>query len=110
MKTLNKYYASDMWLRNAKLNFRQIEPTLALENIIYIELIRRGYRVDIGKIKEKEIDFVASDTNDTFYIQVAYSIVDEDKREREVASFYGIDDGYRKINAIGFLLDEVGLS
>ncbi len=53
LKTLNKYYASDMGLRNAKLNFRQIEPTHALENIIYIELIRRGYRVDIGKIKEK---------------------------------------------------------
>lgn len=80
-------------------------------------------------LKIVKIDFVASDTSDTYYIQVAYSIIDEDKREREISSFYGIDDGYRKIvitmdnnlfkvlkngyrklNAIVFLLDDVSLS
>lgn len=125
LKTLNKYYISDLGLRNAKMNYRQVEVTHSLENIIYIELIRRGYMVDIGKNNTKEIDFVAKNNKDTYYIQVAYSIVDENKREQEISSFYNLDDGYKKIvitmdndpftilkngykkvNAIDFLLDE----
>lgn len=128
LKTLNKYYISDLGLRNAKLNYRQLEVTHSLENIIYLELIRRGYLVDIGKNQEKEIDFVASDTKDTYYIQVAYSILDADKREQELGSFRSIDDGfkkivitmdddpftllekgYKKINALDFLLDDESL-
>lgn len=128
LKTLNKYYATDMGLRNTKLNFRQIEPSHALENIIFTELLRRGYRVDIGKNREKEIDFVATDSEETSYIQVAYSILDSNKKEQELNSFKDIDDGYRKIiitmdndpfthlekgykkiNAIDFLLDEVNI-
>lgn len=97
LKTLNKYYISDIGLRNCKLQFRQLEVTHTLENIVYQELIRRGYMVDIGKNKNKEIDFIAKNSKDTFYIQVAYSIADPDKKEQEISSFYKIDDGYKKI-------------
>ena len=128
LKTLNKYYISDTGLRNAHLNYRQIEVTHALENIIYLDLIRRGYVVDVGKNKEKEIDFIAKDNKDTFYIQVAYNMTDEDVRKRELGSFHKIDDGYkkivitmdddpfvilengyRKLNALDFLLNEKSL-
>ena len=128
LKTLNKYYISDMGLRNAHLNYRQIEVTHALENIVYLELVRRGYTVDIGKNREKEIDFVAQSSKDTFYIQVAYSMVDPEKRDQELGSFRKLDDGYKKIvitmdddpfiimengykkiNAIDFLLNDKSL-
>ena len=79
------------------MNYRQIEVTHALENIVYLELLRRGYSVDIGKNREKEIDFVAQNSRETYYIQVAYSMVDQDKREQELSSFRKIDDGYKKI-------------
>ena len=97
LKTLNKYYISDLGIRNSKLNYRQIEITHSLENIIYLDLIRRGYIVDIGKNNAKEIDFVARDDKNLYYIQVAYTISDPDKTEQEVSSFYGLDDGYKKI-------------
>ena len=97
LKTLNKYYISDIGLRNSKLQFRQLEVTHTLENIIYQELLRRGYMVDIGKNKEKEIDFIAKNSKDTYYIQVAYSIAEPEKKEQEISSFYKIDDGYKKI-------------
>lgn len=97
LKTLNKYYISDLGIRNSKLNYRQIEITHSLENIIYLDLIRRGYIVDIGKNNTKEIDFVARDDKNLYYIQVAYTLSDPDKNEQEVSSFYGLDDGYKKI-------------
>ena len=97
LKTLNKYYISDVGLRNARLNFRQIEVTHTLENIVYLELLRRGFLVDIGKNRDKEIDFVATDTCDTYYIQVAYSLASPGKTEQELSAFYHIDDGYKKI-------------
>lgn len=97
LKTLNKYYISDLGIRNSKLNYRQIEITHSLENIIYLDLIRRGYIVDIGKNNAKEIDFVARDDKNLYYIQVTYTISDPDKTEQEVSSFYGLDDGYKKI-------------
>ena len=65
--------------------------------LIYQELLRRGYMVDIGKNKEKEIDFIAKNSKDTYYIQVAYSIAEPEKKEQEISSFYKIDDGYKKI-------------
>jgi predicted AAA+ superfamily ATPase len=86
-----------MGLRNAHMNYRQIEVTHALENIVYLELILRGYTVDIGKNREKEIDFVAKNSRDTYYIQVAYSMLDLEKREQELSSFHKLDDGYKKI-------------
>ena len=97
LKTLNKYYIADLGLRNAHMNYRQVEVTHALENIVYLELVRRGLTVDIGKNREKEIDFVAVGDRETYYIQVAYSIADPDKRSTELASFSGLDDGYKKI-------------
>lgn len=97
LKTLNKYYICDLGLRNSKLNYRQVEITHSLENIIYLELLRRGYIVDIGKNSEKEIDFIARSKDDTYYIQVAYTLTDEKKKEQEIGSFKKIDDGYKKI-------------
>ena len=97
LKTLNKYYISDLGIRNSKLNYRQVEITHSLENIIYLDLIRRGYIVDIGKNNVKEIDFIARDDKNLYYIQVAYTLSDPDKSEQEVSSFYGLDDGYKKI-------------
>lgn len=97
LKTLNKYYIADMGLRNAHMNYRQVEVTHALENIVYLELVRRGFTVDVGKNRQKEIDFVAAGERDTYYIQVAYSIADDEKRATELMPFRGIDDGYKKI-------------
>ena len=79
------------------MNYRQIEITHSLENIVYLDLIRRGYIVDIGKNNAKEIDFVARDDRNLFYIQVAYTLSDPSKNEQEISSFYGLDDGYKKI-------------
>jgi len=129
LKTQNKYYISDLGIRNSKLNYRQIEITHSLENVIYLDLLRRGYLVDIGKNNAKEIDFVARDDRDLFYIQVAYTLSDPAKTEQEVSSFRGLDDGYkkivitmdddpfvnlekgyRKINVFDFLLDDDALS
>ena len=97
LKTLNKYYACDLGLRNQRLNFRQIEMTHIIENIVFLELLRRGFSVDIGKNYNKEIDFVARSYQDLHYIQVSLSIEDSSTRERELAAFKGLDDGYRKI-------------
>lgn len=128
LKTQNKYYVGDIGLRNAMLNFRQLEPTHTIENLVYLELLARGYLVDIGNNNSKEIDFVAKDMKNTYYIQVSYTIVDEQTRERELRSFHNLDDGYRKIvitmdndpftdlgngykkiNMLDFLLDEQSL-
>ncbi len=125
LKTLHKYYVCDIGIRNALLNFRQLEPTHTIENIVYLELFRRGYIVDIGNNSDKEIDFMAKDMNNTYYIQVSYSIIDPPARERELGSFKNLDDGYKKIvitmdndpftnlekgykkvNMLDFLLDE----
>lgn len=129
LKTQNKYYISDLGIRNSKLNYRQIEITHSLENVIYLDLLRRGYIVDIGKNDTKEIDFVARDDRDLYYIQVAYTLSDPAKAEQETSSFRGLDDGfkkilitmdddpfvrlekgYKKINVFDFLLDDDALS
>ena len=86
-----------MGLRNEKINFRQIEMTHILENIVYLELIRRNYIVDIGKNESREIDFVARTYNDLYYIQVSLSIENNETKQREILSFKGLDDGYKKI-------------
>lgn len=97
LKTLNKYYICDLGIRNSELNYRQIEITHSLENIVYLDLLRRGYIVDIGKNNNKEIDFVAKNDKDLFYIQVAYTLNNPEKNEQDLSSFYGLDDGYKKI-------------
>lgn len=97
LKTLNKYYVTDLGLRNVRLNYRQIEVTHAIENVVYLELLRRGYAVDIGKNTNREIDFVARREGQLHYIQVCYSLLDATTRTRELAAFSGLDDGYKKI-------------
>lgn len=97
LKTLNKYYVCDMGLRNEKINFRQVEMTPILENIVYLELIRRNYIVDIGKNDSQEIDFIARTYNDLYYIQVSLSIENQETKKRELSAFKGLDDGYKKI-------------
>ncbi len=98
LKTQNKYYAADMGLRNAAIHYRQIEITHIIENLVYLELLRRGYIVDIGKNRNKEIDFVAKElSGKRYYIQVSYTIQDEDVKERELSAFRLLDDGYKKI-------------
>lgn len=108
--TPKKYYFSDLGLRNARLNFRQFEPTHAMENVIYNELRMRGYNVDIGVVpitgkdsngkmirKQLEVDFVCNLGSKRYYIQSAYLIPDEQKRIQETKPFTKIDDSFKKI-------------
>ena len=98
LKTQNKYYISDLGVRNAKLKFRQIEVTHSLENIIYLELIKQGFIVDIGKNDNREIDFVVRSLDgNQWYIQVAYTLQGEEKLQQETAPLKNIKDGYRRI-------------
>ena len=103
--TLSKYYFQDVGLRNALLNFRQVEETHIMENVIYNELRSRGYRVDVGMVevrtsserKHLEVDFVANKGDRRYYIQSAYALPDEAKREQELASLKRISDSFKKI-------------
>lgn len=97
LKTLGKYYVSDSGIRNIILGFRNINEGHLLENIVYLELLRRGYRVNIGKIGDYEVDFVAENPHTIRYYQVAQSISDEDVRAREIRSLENIPDNYEKI-------------
>jgi len=104
-----KYYFEDMGLRNARLNFRQIEHTHIMENIVYNELRTRGYSVDIGIVEKRgknngkdyrkslEVDFVANLGSARYYIQSAYRLPDEEKVAQEKASLREIDDSFKKI-------------
>ena len=98
LKTQNKYYVTDMGLRNVITKYRQIEITHIIENLVFVELLRRGYMVDIGKNREKEIDFVASvPDGQRWYIQVSYTVENIITKERELSAFRKLDDGYKKI-------------
>lgn len=110
IETPKKYYFSDPGLRNARLNFRQIEPTHMMENILYNELRMRGYRVDVGVVpiaekdrhgkvirKQLEVDFICNLGSARYYIQSAYSIPDEEKRDQEIRPFKKIGDSFKKI-------------
>ena len=105
-----KYYFSDIGLRNARLNFRQQEPTHIMENIVYNELHIRGYNVDVGIVdvfkknregkrvhKQLEVDFVANQSSQRYYIQVAYDMTTEEKQTQEFHSFRNIPDSFKKI-------------
>ncbi len=101
----NKYYYSDIGLRNARLNYRQYDPGHIMENIIYNELIRRGYKVDVGVVYDrrndnkvqKEIDFVVNDMDRRVYIQSAYEMSEEEKVNVELNSFALTGDFFKKI-------------
>ena len=97
LKTLGKYYISDIGIRNIILGFRNINEGHLLENVVYLELLRRGYKVSVGKTYEYEIDFVAENPNEIIYLQVSLSISEEKVRDREIRSLENIKDNYEKI-------------
>ena len=108
-ENIKKYYSVDVGLRNARLNYRQLEQTHLMENIIFNELLHRGYAVDVGVIearvmkdgkseyKQYEVDFIATNGNEKYYIQSAYELSSEAKREQELNSMKRIDDSFQKI-------------
>lgn len=97
LKTLEKYYIIDMGFRNLLLGYRNINRGHILENIIFLELLRRDYRVYIGKVYDTEIDFIAEKPNDKLYIQVTESMQTLETRERELRPLRMINDNYEKI-------------
>ena len=97
LKTLGKYYISDIGLRNIILGFRNIDEGHLLENIVYLELLRRGYKVNIGKTGDYEVDFVAENPNKIVYYQVTKSLDNEDVKFRELRSLESIPDNYETI-------------
>ena len=113
ISTPYKIYFEDVGLRNARLDFRQIEETHLMENIIYNELRYRGYNVDVGVVdtrenvdgsserRQLEIDFVANQGNKRYYIQSAYDIPNEDKMKQEIKSFDKTNDSFKKIIIVG---------
>ena len=96
LKTLGKYYVSDIGLRNIILGFRNINEGHLLENVVYLELLRRGYKVNIGKVGDYEVDFVAENPHTIKYFQVTQTLNDELVRERELRSLESISDNYEK--------------
>jgi uncharacterized protein len=108
-ESLKKYYSVDVGLRNAKLNFRQQEPTHIMENIIYNELRSRNFLVDVGVLEGRkmidgkslyiqyEVDFIATNGMEKYYIQSAYALQNESKKEQEITSLKKIDNSFRKI-------------
>ena len=97
LKTQEKYYIVDTGLRNMLLGFRNTDYGHVLENVVYLELLRRGYRVSVGKIGPLEVDFVAENTDKKCYIQVCASALDETTKERELRPLRSIPDQYEKI-------------
>ena len=123
LKTLNKYYVTDLGIAQIKNNKTEIDKSYAIENIVYNELIIKGYDVYTGKTKKGEIDFVATKPNKKIYIQVAFSIPNEETKKREFGAYEVINDNYPKyvisldklnyeyngikhINLIDFMLDD----
>lgn len=105
-----KYYFMDMGLRNARLNFRQMEVTHSMENVIYNELRKRGFIVDVGNLmvvehgkngkpvkKQLEVDFICNKGSKKYYIQSAYTLATEEKMEQEIRPFKKINDSFKKI-------------
>lgn len=110
IETPQKYYFTDLGLRNARINFRQLEHTHSMENMIYNELMIRGFNVDVGVVpiaernadgkvirKQLEVDFVCNLGSKRYYIQSAYSIPDFEKKEQEIRPFGKIEDSFKKI-------------
>ncbi len=97
LKTLGKYYISDIGLRNYLLGIRDRDRGHILENIVYFELLRKGYDVAIGKIDNKEIDFIAINPKEKIYFQVTESLMSEETKTRELSPLKKIKDNYEKI-------------
>ena len=108
-ENIKKYYSVDMGLRNARLNYRQQEQSHLMENVIFNELLHRGYAVDVGVVevremkdgkseyKQYEVDFIAANGYEKYYIQSAYELSTKTKREQELKSLKRIDDSFQKI-------------
>lgn len=126
INTPSKYYFTDLGLRNARLNFRQVEETHAMENIIFNELKVRGYNVDVGVVvmnevdkngkkirKQLEVDFVCNKGSKRIYIQSAYALPDKEKMEQEQRSLVNTGDGFKKIiitkDAVAPLYNDEGI-
>lgn len=105
LKTLGKYYLVDTGIRNILLSGTASDLGHLLENLVYLELLRRGYKVNIGKLAEKEIDFVARNMRGVIYYQIAASVLDENTLKRELAPMQKIPDHHPKIL---LTLDEIG--
>lgn len=110
IETPSKYYFTDMGIRNSLINYRQIEKTHIMENIIYTELRRRGFNVDVGVVEKRdtvkdgkreymqlEIDFIVNKGNEKYYIQSAYNIEDNSKRVQETKSLLNVEDSFKKM-------------
>lgn len=97
LKLFEKYYVCDICLRRILLGKKAMDVDHILENIVYLELLRRGYKVYVGKIDDVEVDFVAMNENGTIYIQVSESVRDEKTLSRELKPFQIIKDNYPKI-------------
>jgi predicted AAA+ superfamily ATPase len=97
LKTLEKYYICDLGIRNHLLGLRNAHYGFVLENVIFFELLRRGYTVSIGKIGTLEVDFIAEKSTEKIYYQVATTLHNEDTLNRELASLRAIPDQYPKI-------------
>ena len=118
-----KYYLGDVSLRYALLGYREGDISGVLENIVYLELKRRGYKVELGKVADKEIDFIAEKEHRKIYVQVAYLLATPETVEREVSVLKAVQDNYPKyvigmdtvvgrdfdgverLRLVGFLLD-----
>lgn len=96
LKTLNKYYMTDLGIAQIKNNNFEINKCFAIENVVYNELLERGYDVYIGKTKEGEIDFIATKTDEKLYFQVIYLLESDKVEKREFGAFDEIDDNYPK--------------
>ena len=123
LKTLNKYYVTDLGIAQIKNNKTEMDKSYAIENIVYNELLIKGYDVYTGKTKKGEIDFVATKSDKKIYVQVAFSIPNEDTKNREFGAYNVVKDNYPKyvitldkltyefngikhVNLIDFLLDD----
>ena len=122
LKTLNKYYANDLGIKQIKTTGDNINYSISLENIVYNDLIGKDYKVYIGKTKKGEIDFVATKNNITKYIQVCYKLEEESTIEREFGAFNEIEgnnkyvisldnedyskNGIKHINIFDFLMND----
>lgn len=96
LRTLGKYYIVDIGLRNYLLGYRDVDTGHMIENIVFFELLRRGYDVAVGKVGEKEIDFIATKDAEKIYYQVTEDMTAENTRERELAPLRAVRDNYEK--------------
>lgn len=97
LKTQSKYYMVDTGIRNMLLGYRDVDRGHILGNVVYFELLRRGYDISIGKTGKKEVDFIAISPEEKIYFQVSETIADESTRGRELDPLRSINDHHEKV-------------